>query len=401
MTALAFLVTVAYIPGIPGFAYVPRWAVLAIGIPLLLFFVRAELDRGQVLALTFVGYATLSLTWSPVFVEAIHGWFKLALLAGAFWAATQVERLDQVYAAFGAGICVSAAIAILQFFGMKPVDYVEAALGTPGLFGNKNFFGEAATMALIGVVATRQWVWVPGCLLAAVLTQCRGAWIGLGVAGTVWLWQRQRVLAVLVIVIMVLGVRLVIGTAVNSAIGERLAIWGDTISGLSIAGRGVGSYHVTVAEHGERMAQRLTRTQHAHNDLLEAVFEYGIGSIALILLIAYCLCGPNEPARLVLAGFLGAGLVGFPFHQPATAFLAAVVAGHLCGTRARLRRERPDGGVYREVRHALWNLEEDRTVAAAAGGAGVSLEPLPAQPARARGAGGEPDLAPGIRDRRD
>lgn len=409
LAILSFLVTIAYVPGVAGFAYVGRWGVLAIGLPVLVLLQKPGKICECYAGIVFLFYATASLAWSPIWPEALNGWFQLVLVAAAFSLGIQAKDVDQVIAGCAAGICVNAGFVALQLAGFVPVEVIDGIQGPPGLFGNKNFLGEAAALGLIGTVATRQWIWTPGCAFAVLFAQCRGAWVGLALAAIVWLWHRQRIVALLLICAMLLGVRMVIGTTVNGNIGQRLAIWGDTYDGLTLLGRGTGSYQATVAEHGHRMAALLSRTAHAHNDLLEALYEYGIGSALLVIVVWQALwagAAPAsredrlslEPARLVFITFLGAGLVGFPFHQPATGFLAALMAGHLYAAGARLRRELAYRGIRRGIWHAAWRQQPHRAFAAALGLRYLPAQPLPAQPAGPRGAGSEPVLTAGIRD---
>lgn len=385
----AFLVTTAYLPAIAGFAVTPRWAVLALMLPLLLCFTRINLTIGHLYGIAFLLYATASSAWTTVPLDALDELAKLLILATAFCLGSETEDIDHVYLWFAAGICVSAAVASAQFAGLQPVEVIHGLTGRSGLFGNKNFLGEAAALALVGALPLLgdrpkdpwRWVLYLGCAVALALANCRGAWLGLALAGIVWLWPRHRLAAVAAVVAALIVLRVALGISVNGSSYQRLAIWLDAWDGLTLWGRGAGQLYATLPEHGPRLISQLTRTAHAHSDILEAIYDYGIGAIILLAIFAFALAGPHQPkderSRLVLVAFIGAGLVGFPLHQPATAFLAALVAGHLCGQRRRLclyELGRGGGGL---AWHAHGILPQDRRHLAPFGFSAVPDESVP------------------------
>jgi len=102
-------------------------------------------------------------------------------------------------------------------------------------------------------------------------------------------------------------------------------IWSWTVANLSWFGWGVGNY-ITV----------FPVMEFAHNEPLHFAFELGLGSVFLWLVFAWALPGSRAPAeRAMLVAVLAEGMVGFPLHHAATAFVAAACAGHLASLRRR------------------------------------------------------------------
>lgn len=338
LAIVAFMVTVAYWPGIAGYAIAPRWAVLAIGLPVLLFFVpRIEMTTVHWVGLAVVGYAFASLAWIAVPVEAVDGLAKMTIVACAFVLGAQATDLKPTFVALAIGLAVNDVFGVLQYFGIHVVEIVYANKSA-GLFANQNMYGELAALSLVGALAYRLWWTVPFPALGLILSQCRGAWLGVAIAGIVALWTRSKLGAVAALLALIVAgnIALLIPQAQNALIA-RGRVWMDAAENLSWRGHGVGQYWVTTPQHAPRQEAMNTRHWHAHNDPIEAVYEYGIAAILCVVFVGMCLAGPLTRERAILAAFLGIGLVGFPLHVPATAFVGALVAGRLARVRHELR----------------------------------------------------------------
>lgn len=370
LALLAFGIAVAFLPGIPGAAIAPRWAMMGIGASALLLWTRWRHDTRIVmtpahwLGLFLVLVALASTAWAPVPVEAIDALAKFVIVAMVFCLGAQATDIRPAIIAAALGITVSAVIAVFQVNGIPIVDQLERP---GGLFANKNMMGELAALALVGSVASRVWWVTPGPLVAVILSSCYGAALGLAAAGLVWLWRWSWRTAAILGLLLLLSAHVLFVAGAPPAADFRAActkqhvcnkvlirgmIWMDAIENMTWHGHGIGQYWVTTPRHAPRQQELNIRHWHAHNDLLELAYELGIFGLAAVLLVCYCLGAPHDPARLMLITFLGMGLVGFPLHMPATAFLGALAAGHLAAARHRARKPvdyRPDDLFLRDA----------------------------------------------------
>lgn len=356
--ALFFLLMVAYWPSISGAGTAPRWALLSVGVPMLIFFASNEVPKISTVAAAFLAYATASLFWTPSIYEGLDALWKLYLLAGLFLIGAKIEDLTVIWVGAAVGIAFNAPFVIAQVAGFDPVARVPGPAGLgAGLFLNKNIMAETATLVLVSflpyLVKHLRWWWLLAVAAAALLPVARGAILGLAAAGLVWLWPRSRFAAIMLVLAGALAVAISFSYAPITSASERFNIWRDTLSGLTWFGHGVGSFYQAFplfAVHNDILA---VRTDHAHSDGLELLFEFGAGVLLVLPVVGYALFGRDDGARLVLIAFLVEGCFGFPSHCPATAALAAVALGHLCAHRHPVRehiaagRMVPRGGVAR------------------------------------------------------
>lgn len=330
---LGFGVAVAIWPSIPALGTAPRWALLSVAVPALCVSVRMRMTPAHWLGLAFLAYAAASFAWSPVLPDALDGAWRWLVLAGAFALGSECEDLAWFYQGILVGVEVSAIVVAVDLLGV-PLVYEIAP--PAGLFVNRNFLAEFAALALVGTFGARSFA--PGPLFVLGATQSLGAMLGAASAALCWLWRHSKGVAVLVAVLVTIAAG---ALTLHRHLGSghvRLAIWFDTAEQLTLLGHGVGSYHAAEAEHSPRQQALGLRELHAHNDLLEAVFEFGLGFLLLAGVLAYALAAPLLRSKLVLVAFLVESSFGFPLHNAATGFVAAVVAGHLCGAGHRLRR---------------------------------------------------------------
>lgn len=328
LAALTFLVGVAYLPGVMSAAAVGRWTVAACGVALLLWTIRIKPGPGHWWGLAFLGWCAASMLWTASMEDTAGSLLQLAVLAGAFCIGAETRDIRPCLIAVGCAALVSALFVVTQAGGVHPV-YAAPAGTWPGLFLNRDTGAEFAAAALVAMIGLRRWELVPGAAVAALLPGSRGAVLALVAAAACWAWtqyprERGRVLTVAIGAVAVLaGAQLMDGSRLASLL-ERVAIWQVTALNLSPIGWGLGTY-----------ASLLPAFEYAHNEPLHFVFELGGGAVLLACLLAQSLREPEPCARAVLVAILAAALVGFPLHAPATAFLAAVLAGHLCGVRDR------------------------------------------------------------------
>jgi hypothetical protein len=125
----------------------------------------------------------------------------------------------------------------------------------------------------------------------------------------------------------------------HAAIDDRVTIWSDAARGLTPIGRGIGQFYTSFPLFESRMDPSTTRIEHAHNDWLELGFELGIPGVAFALWLVWsALRGKGaEEDKLAFAAFCISACFAFPFHNPATAFMAVVLAGGLLASGTVVR----------------------------------------------------------------
>jgi O-antigen ligase len=322
----------AFVPGIAGAATSPRWALLAVIVPVATIFVTPRTwSVGHLLWALFLGWSALTLAWSAGPYEGIDALCKLILLAGVFCIGAELRSLRPVFIGLGLAFAVNSAITIAEFDNW----YVVPAMVHPaGLFVNKNFNAEAAALVVVGLCAYRLWWLVPLVLPSLLLPGARGALVGVAVGGIVLLWQRQFRLtaAVLASCLWIAGTEMVHRYQPDSTIAQRVTLWREAATALTPFGHGLGSFFTNFPSHS---SEQIARHPHAHNDLIEIAYETGIpGALLAGALSLWALGGRLLAERAVLAAFLAVAMFGFPFHLPVTATLAALVGGRLCARRS-------------------------------------------------------------------
>lgn len=343
----AFAVTVAYVPWFADAASAPRWMLLSLLVPM--FVCIRAMTPAHICGGLFLGWATLSIAWTPVPIEAIQPLWHFALLAGVFCIGAEMESLEPLFVGAGWGVAVSSAVTLFQ-------------TEHTGLFLNKNFMAEAAVLVLIGLLVYQRYWLAALAFPAALLPVSRAALLALSVLGVLLIARRSRLLAGGVVLGGLVAVLLLDPNA--KSLGQRLVVWSDTWQHLTWMGHGLGAFYIDLpAFRPDGYALRL---DHAHNDLLELTYELGVGVGLLVLLWGAALLQPN-PLRYVLIAFTVEGCFGFPLFLPVTGALAALCTGYLCSQRYRLHQSQSDG--ERRVRAGPRHFGlRPRGVASAAGG---------------------------------
>jgi hypothetical protein len=336
MPALGFFIAVAFWPGLLSAAVAPRWALIAVGLPLVSWLDPRALDlRIGLCLLATLGLAALSLAWTPDPLTGSLELSHLLILCAAVLAGACCTDLAPVLRAVALGVGVSSLIAVAQLVGHSPV---EQMVSPAGLFANRNVLGELAAVVMVWAVLSGE-RWVSLVLLAAVIL-CRSR-VGLVSAVLALCWARPRWTPSIVImgVIYVLLAPLVgmspldPGKLVSAA--ERLEIWTAAISDPRLFGHGIGSF--TAAYPG---------WEYAHSDFLQAFYELGVGVVPFALVVvAALLAGPRSPERAAFGVLAVECLISFPLHLPTSAFLAGLLVGHLAGAWDGISLVRPFRGV--------------------------------------------------------
>lgn len=337
----AFMVSVAYVPWFNGAAVSLRWAIMAVGAAVLVSSSRTgappTIRKADAIGLAFLVWCVVSLAWSPVFYDAANELMQFGILALLFIVGSRLENLRPVYIGFGTGIAVNGVLMLAQrTYDFGITEYFE--LGH-GLFFNADFAGEAAVLVIVALAGQHLWHLVAAAWPSLILSGSRAALVGLSLAGACYLWGRSKLTAILVMVACAVALAAAVSVGLKAqGIEDRINLWSDVIGGLTWLGHGVGSFWVTIPEHITQALGGNTRPDHAHNDLLELTYELGFCGACLAVWFAVELCRSAESCeRLVLVAFAALAMVAFPLHNPATAFLFAVVAGHAARGSVELR----------------------------------------------------------------
>jgi O-antigen ligase len=358
---LGFLLTALYWPGLAGAATIPKWGLLAVALPLVILKSRNEYNRFTLVHLfgaLFILWSAISLIWTPNRLDGLGELIKLVILAQAFVYGSRLDSLRPILIGMACGLILSSAMVLIQL--VYP-DVVLHSTIHSGLFINSGALGEIAALVFIGVAygignirdGLRKW----NCILlvclapSILLPQSRGSWLALIAAFTFWLWSKSKISALVLVALTAISFTysLHIGFHVAS-VEQRLGLYQDAIHGLTWLGHGIGSFWTDYAPLSNTVDIFLERPEHLHNDWLEVIFEQGaIGALAIGLLWAWrgiaCYRGRPTVGDYICLGFVSEAIVGFPLHNPCTAFLAALCLGHLARDGASIRDLLYRGGI--------------------------------------------------------
>jgi hypothetical protein len=297
---------------------------LMLMIPAVQFLLKpARVTLSSILLLVCLAYATLSFLWAPFHYEFLYGYSHLLLLAGAFLVGASIQSLRPVLIGSAVGLGINSLFVCIQLYGWSIVPQVASPAG---LFMNKNLLAEFSVLILLGLFYERLWLWIIPVLPCVILTSGRGALValvaGLLLALPLWLgWM-----------IAIVGVGAGISYsffATDPSMLQRFDIWMDTLQSLTWFGHGWGQFYITFPQFATHMDTLLQRPEHAHSDILELIYEIGLGIILIVAFVASLWRNKLIPEQAILLGFLVEGLFGFPLYIPTTAVVFAIVAGRL------------------------------------------------------------------------
>ena len=329
---VGFATAVAFWPNIMAAATAPRWAVMSVGLPLLLMTVSGEVTRAHWYILASLLWAAITLLWAPVTGNAVAGLWQFALLSMAFaygsWAGD--ERLAKLMLGAAVGLSINVALAEAQVFG--GLGLVPQMAAPAGLFLNKNFLAEGCGVLLVAMLYQRQW------------------WLATIMAIGVLICASRSVYLVLLVVACWYGARKswIIGLGAAAALAACIFLvphddWAQRYFDLTyrwkIAASGLAALRPWGAGIG--MFGDVTIDTYAHNDLLRYVVELGLGALPLVWAFLNALRGEPHAGKLVLVVLLLEGVFAFPLQLPFTTLLGGVLAGRLVGARAAVRDRRP------------------------------------------------------------
>ena len=329
--ALAFFIlTVLVVPGLLASGTAPRWAFIAVLLPLLLPVRKTEFTSAHAFGLLFIWYAAISVSWSHHY-DGLDALVKLIVIAEAFWLGSKLDDIKPVIIGFGLGIWVSSIVCV---FGID----VPTATGNVyvGLLVNSNILGETAGLVLVAAIVTRVWWLIPGILPAFIMAHCRGAFVAVACVLVHMVWRKSKISALVICAIGCVGVYL----GSSSSVTERIQIWTDVLPHLSLMGTGLGSTFSVYPLYSS-MDTLAMRPDHLHNDWLEYAFETGLPGIAFLIPWAWLATRrsgqPN--CNLPFIALAIEACFGFPLHMPVTAILGGIVAGYSVRNRPSLRHD--------------------------------------------------------------
>lgn len=368
---LGFLVAAAYWPGMLSAVFVPRWAAIAVFVPLLFRLDPRNLPVSLRWLLIFItGASALSILGALDRLAAIKEMIFILVLAATLIAGSGLKSLDHLVFGLAAGLAISSAMVIPQIYGWNGLPRTSG--GPVGLFFNSEVMAEFAALILVwGIVRRNGWI-VAASILPVMFCQSRVAWLAVAVA-LVWAyWPKPvaaRMLLVCSIGLAAVAAIFLMGIDKMVSADHRIVLWIATIMAFEPMGNGLGWFQ---AAHPIE--------QFAHSDVLQAIAEIGYGAAAIFVIPFIILREKGFHAeRAVFVAVCVEALVSFPLHLPATGFVAAVVSGYLLG-RGRLVRVGVD---HRRVEDG-GSLQRPDAAGGLLGGAGrrgggaVSLRSLPA-----------------------
>lgn len=329
---LGFAVAVAFWPGLISAAVVPRWALLAAGLPLVSWLDPRRLSP---VALGLLGaavlYAALSLAWAPDPVRGVNDLIRLLILGAAMLVGANLNDIGPVMRAMAWGVAVSCVLAIVQMFGWS---IVAQAAPPAGLFYNRDFLAEIAAVFFVWAVLSREWAVIPLLLIPLAVSGSRIALIGVA-AGFMVLRPRISIPIALVAITLIAAVTAGFSDKVTT-IGARLDIWRVALGGITLWGNGLESFTAAYPA-----------SEYAHSDFFQSLYELGIGALPLLVLLLMATWqGGASPLGAAMACVLAEYFVAFPLHLPTSAFVVGLLAGHLVRHRGRhCRIEYLSGGL--------------------------------------------------------
>jgi hypothetical protein len=349
MAVLGFAVSTAYLPFQLEGDFVPRWAAIAVGIPLVSKLDPRALSEPIWLLLGFLLFVcAISLVQSPFFLVGMNDMIFVVILSLAFLMGAGLETIDDLMLGIGTGLGLSAGLVAVQYFGQWS-PFPVGSVSPGGLFFNSEVMGEFAALVLVWAVAKRNILIGIAASVALALSFSR---VGLGAAaiGILAVWRpRLRVLLPMLSTILVAGLTLLLFTKFSSSF-HRVILWGATVMSFTPLGHGLGWASLAFPEE-----------EFSHSDALQAIAELGIGGLALLLIPIAAFRGKRagHAQHALFVAILVEVFVSFPLHFPASGFVAAVVAGFMVGLGPGVRRLPFVRYPSDELRHVRWDHAQD------------------------------------------
>ena len=327
---MGFGVMVAFWPTMLSPTYTPRWAAIAVLVPLC-----CKLDPRDIpasLRWVFIVVLTagfMATRWASP--DPMGGYLEMmfvVMLGLAFIAGANLESLDEVMDGVGAGLAVSVFVSLYQLSTASDQGR-DGLFGAPpiGMFGNSEVFAELAALVFVWAAARPRIIVASIAALPLLLCNSRIA-IFSALAGLLFAYGPKSKLrmAAAVIGLVIAGMSLVFifGSGKVMSADHRLIIWTTTFLSWTQFGHGLGWFQASYPQE-----------EFAHSDALQTIAEFGIAGFAL-LAIPFMAFKSNRGTNADRAVFFAVCIeiaFSFPLHMPASGFVAAIVAGFLVSRR--------------------------------------------------------------------
>lgn len=330
----SFIFTVLFWPGISSAGSTPRWAFLAVTVAVSFFIYKTTITTSHLLFAIILSWAIVSGLWSQVTPDWMLGCARILIVGGVFLVGCRLNSMRPILIGAALGLLINSIIVIAQVEGWQGIAQVSPPAG---LFLNKNLSAEFAVLVFVGLIYERMYLLSLPVLPSIFLIHSRGAYVALASVAVIMAFKRwPRTIAVL-IGVSLSGAALYMLIHADLSVVERFSIWQDTLNGYSWFGRGDGQFYATYPDHASRVDTLAQRPDHAHNDLLELGYEFGLGALFIAAFLYSVWRVQMATERAILLAFAVEGLFSFPFYMPATAACFALVAGRLAGAGPSLR----------------------------------------------------------------
>lgn len=309
----SFFLSVCYIPVFYSGSTTVRQVYLALTTPILVWLFKPnKFTSLHLIGLIFLIWCSISLFWSFNLLDSIDSLIYWLILAYVFILGSKVENIAPIFIGLALGLS-------LNIFNLPT-----------GLFVNQNVLAETSLLVIIGLIIYQQWWFIPILSINIIVPSSRGVFVAALITLLVWLWNKSK-LASLGILISLFGISSVLyyfNYKLGSAI-ERLHLWNDTFNGVTFLGQGVGTYHSAYPYFAELIDTFKYRPKQAHNDYLQVLFELGLPGLMMMLGFIYLTMKINKNEKYILIAFLIMACFSFPLYMPVSAFIFAIVAGHM------------------------------------------------------------------------
>lgn len=319
----AFLVSVAFIPGIMSAAVAGRWWLIALGVPLMGKIEFRFMPWVQVAVMAGMAWAVASLATTPDGWDGFLQLLFMTALVGVMGVASQAESLDEPMMAMCLGLGVSSAFCLSRLAGHQLT--VEGGSDNyAGLFYNSEVLTEFAAPMLVWAIAKKKW-WLASLTVTPILINWSRVSVAVAIFGIAfaywpksWKW---RALVSIGTLTAICGSVFYLSLYANKIGGaaQRVVMWLATAYAITIPGHGLGWYR----------ASHLTE-EFAHSDVLQSLAELGAGALFFAVIIVYAFRHRGDLAeKAAFVAICIELIVSFPLHVPAGGFLAALLAGFL------------------------------------------------------------------------
>lgn len=325
-----FLLINIFIPGINGASINTSFLFLMMLLPLIMFFCKIRVTISHIYGFLFLVYCAISLFWTTNFNIGFLIFLYFITLGIAFCLGSAIDNIKPILIGLSFGLILSDFVAFLQYYYNSEIVYTFAH-DIAGLFVNKNIYCEVSVVLLLSLIVYRLWFFIPFTLPGIFLVHSRAALLALFIGLIILFWNKHIWKFCLAAIVGMIIVTFYVNNYAEFTLShfqERVNIWFDTIRGITLFGNGIGSFEITYPLKAIYIDTSFARPQHAHNDLLELVFELGLGVLILIPMFWNILKVKTDEKVILYSTFI-ISLFSFPLYIPITGFIWLFISGHI------------------------------------------------------------------------